>query len=364
MPEAAKSIAKWDGQEWTGFGDGMNGAVGTIAFHGQDMYVGGSFTKAGDKWARYIARWDGAEWHALGGDGGLEGAGGVNGGVNSIAVDRDTVYVGGNFGRAYNGDSFIRAKSIVKWDGENWHPIGSFGNLNPVIIISISVKDGIIYAAGQFPRVGDDPANKVVKWDGSEWLDISDELYPTYNYGLIYSLVENKGRIYVGGRFDMAGDKTVNHIAEWNGQEWLSLGSGVNRDVYALAADSSYLYAGGIFTMAGQNASAFVGRYDISGAVGVSNNIINIPEKYFLYQNYPNPFNPATTINYELPITNYVELNIYNLLGQKIETLVSERQPAGKYNVEWRADRIASGMYIYRIKTDHWQAVRKMVLIR
>jgi len=107
--------------------------------------------------------------------------------------------------------------------------------------------------------------------------------------------------------------------------------------------------------------AAYVG---VEGITGVDPFSVHTPKRLVLQQNYPNPFNPVTTINYELPITNYVELNIYNLLGQKIETLVSERQPAGKYNVEWRADRIASGLYIYRIKTDHWQAVRKMVLLK
>ncbi len=89
-----------------------------------------------------------------------------------------------------------------------------------------------------------------------------------------------------------------------------------------------------------------------------------LPRTYALFQNYPNPFNPVTTINYELPITTYVELSIYNLLGQKIETLIKEHQEPGRYHVSWNSTGYPTGVYLYRIKTDHWQDVKKMILIR
>ncbi len=92
---------------------------------------------------------------------------------------------------------------------------------------------------------------------------------------------------------------------------------------------------------------------------------------YRLEQNYPNPFNPRTTINYELParsaggqFTNYVELSIYNLLGQKVATLVNEKQQAGSYKVEWNAYKFAAGVYYYRLKAGTYQQVRKMVLLK
>jgi len=74
--------------------------------------------------------------------------------------------------------------------------------------------------------------------------------------------------------------------------------------------------------------------------------------KFNLMQNYPNPFNLRTKIKYELPITNYVDLSIYNLLGQKVDILVSENQVAGNHAVEWNASGFASGIYYYRLQTD------------
>jgi len=89
-----------------------------------------------------------------------------------------------------------------------------------------------------------------------------------------------------------------------------------------------------------------------------------IPTKFNLYQNFPNPFNPTTIINYELQITNYVELSIYNSLGQKMVILVSEKQEAGRYQVEWDASEFASGVYYYKIQAGGFLEVKKMVFVR
>jgi hypothetical protein len=90
----------------------------------------------------------------------------------------------------------------------------------------------------------------------------------------------------------------------------------------------------------------------------------SVPESYTLAQNYPNPFNPTTIINFDLPITIYVELTIYNLLGQRVVTLLSGRQEAGYHQVEWDASGFASGVYYYRIKAGEFQAVKKMILLQ
>ena len=91
------------------------------------------------------------------------------------------------------------------------------------------------------------------------------------------------------------------------------------------------------------------------------------PKTYFLHQNYPNPFNPSTIINYQLPLSNDVELSVYNLLGQKVATLVSEKQKAGYHQVKWDASRwagMASGIYLYRLEAGEYIETRKMVLMK
>jgi len=94
-------------------------------------------------------------------------------------------------------------------------------------------------------------------------------------------------------------------------------------------------------------------------------NARQIARKLRLFQNYPNPFNPLTTIHYELPITDYVRLTIFNLLGQKVATLVSKKQAAGTYQVEWDARGFASGVYYYRLSTEKgFVYTRKLILLK
>lgn len=92
--------------------------------------------------------------------------------------------------------------------------------------------------------------------------------------------------------------------------------------------------------------------------------LFSVIKEFKLETNFPNPFNPKTTINYQLPIANYVELAVYNLLGQKITTLVNKEQEAGYYSVTFDASDFASGVYVYKIKAGRFTAVRKMILMK
>jgi len=85
---------------------------------------------------------------------------------------------------------------------------------------------------------------------------------------------------------------------------------------------------------------------------------------YFLGENYPNPFNPATTIEYSLANAGNVELLVYNSLGQEVATIVNKHQTAGRYTVDFNATEFASGVYFYKLSTDNFTQVKKMLLIK
>jgi len=96
---------------------------------------------------------------------------------------------------------------------------------------------------------------------------------------------------------------------------------------------------------------------------------IRIPETFCLSQNYPNPFNAQTTIEYSIPVESYVTLNIYNILGEKVRTLARASEPQGRYQVVWdgknaAGDLVSSGVYLYKLETQHTAIVRKLVLLR
>jgi outer membrane protein assembly factor BamB len=98
--------------------------------------------------------------------------------------------------------------------------------------------------------------------------------------------------------------------------------------------------------------------------VGTSTNNRNIPHTYKLYQNYPNPFNPATTIKFAVPQESVVRIVIFDLLGKEVETLVDGKFKSGMYEFRWNALKYASGIYFYKIISDHFSDVNKMVLLK
>jgi hypothetical protein len=90
----------------------------------------------------------------------------------------------------------------------------------------------------------------------------------------------------------------------------------------------------------------------------------DIPVSYKLEQNYPNPFNPTTTIRYQIPKDGMVTLKVYDLLGAEVVTLVSEELVSGKYEVNFNASRLASGVYLYKLQADEFISVKKMILLK
>jgi flagellar hook assembly protein FlgD len=93
------------------------------------------------------------------------------------------------------------------------------------------------------------------------------------------------------------------------------------------------------------------------------------PERFSLSQNYPNPFNPETEISYALPNACHVELLVYNLLGQKVRTLLDEHQAAGHKTIHWdgtdeKGSKVASGIYFYKIQAGEFTGARKMILMK
>jgi hypothetical protein len=99
-------------------------------------------------------------------------------------------------------------------------------------------------------------------------------------------------------------------------------------------------------------------------SVGVKQINSEVPDGFSLSQNYPNPFNPATKINYELRVTNYVKLNVYDALGNEIVNLVNQKQNAGSYEVEFNAENLPSGVYFYKLESGVNSITKKMFLLK
>ncbi len=97
--------------------------------------------------------------------------------------------------------------------------------------------------------------------------------------------------------------------------------------------------------------------------IGSESNVNNI-STYKLFSNFPNPFNPSTQIEFQIPKDGFVNLTVYNSLGQKITELVNSNLSIGKYNVEFNADNLPSGLYIYKLQAGEFSSVKKMMLTK
>ena len=97
----------------------------------------------------------------------------------------------------------------------------------------------------------------------------------------------------------------------------------------------------------------------------------SMPTRFSLEQNYPNPFNPTTVFSFSLPVSSYVTLKVFDVLGEEVATLVHEIHEAGHKRIEWDASSVASGIYFYRFEAisvsnpaSTFTQVRKMVVIK
>jgi hypothetical protein len=169
-------------------------------------------------------------------------------------------------------------------------------------------------------------------------------------YQLSLLAINSFGNIFVG-----ASEEGVIKSTD-QGNTWTDI-SGIMWYEYikGLGVDSKdYLYAG----------TWGHGIFRTSKTTSVNENTNNSIGTFSLYQNYPNPFNPSTNIKFNLAERGEVSLIIYDLLGRKVKTLFEGNKGVGEYNVEFKPENIASGVYIYQLRTSGSLISKKLVYIK
>ena len=131
---------------------------------------------------------------------------------------------------------------------------------------------------------------------------------------------------------------------------------------YRSGVDGGYILAGGASMGGSIGGDFYVVKLNASPSNIQENS--QVSSVFELSQNYPNPFNPATLISWQLAVGSEVELKVFNLLGQEVQTLVNEEQPAGFHSIFWNAEGVASGIYFYTIQAENYRAVKKKVLMK
>ena len=159
-------------------------------------------------------------------------------------------------------------------------------------------------------------------------------------------------------------DTTVTSTATFIGRNSITAGPNF---IVSNTGNASFITGGQIYLRTGISVvlggvfktvldTTLVGVEDESGKL--------MPEKFSLNQNYPNPFNPTTKISWQLPEGSWQTLKVYDLIGNEIATLVDEYRPLGKYEIEFDATGLPSGIYFYQIRAGKFVETKKMVLLK
>lgn len=212
---AANRIAAWDGNHWYPFGPGFDDWVTAIGTYNGELIAGGSFLHAGPTPVNRIARWDGLEWQPL--------SGGISTAFSfayvwALAQFGGELIAGGTFNLA-NGTP---ASNIARWDGLQWHTLGTGLNGG---CYALSVLNGELIAGGQFNQAGNQTAERMAGWNGTTWralgIGIGGGGSPA-----IRGMTHFNGGLAVCGDFQLAGGAPANGVAFWNGQSWSGFGGG------------------------------------------------------------------------------------------------------------------------------------------
>jgi trimeric autotransporter adhesin len=249
---SANNVARWNGSTWSALGEGVNGFVSALVISGNDVYVGGYFSSAGGISTANIARWNGLAWTPLGS--------GTTGRVYALAVSGNDLYAGGDFIAAGG----VSANDIARWNGNGWSALGNgLTGANDTYVAEILLDGNNVYAGGYFDTAGNVSAHSIARWDGNTWSALGSGVE-----GVVFALAVNGKDLYVGGYFEKAGGLTVNHVARWNGLYWSALGTGVANDdpkligVWAIALAGSDVWIGGRFNQAGEVQAKHVARWN------------------------------------------------------------------------------------------------------
>ena len=254
-----------------------------------------------------------------------------------LIIKDSNVFVGSNGGL---GGLFRTSDN-----GENWVKIDStLGGFSSLMLDGTNLLAGT--STGAYLSAD----------NGLSWSSINNGL-PDYvnNYGWITTLAGSSNGD--GGSNIFAGtDSAGIFLSTNNGTNWSSIGL-TGKKVSALAITETNLFA---LTEQG------IWRLPLSEILTSVNETANynMLRNYELKQNFPNPFNPVTKISYAIPQNSFVELKVFNLLGQEIATLVNQEKPAGNYEVNFNATNLPSGVYIYKMKSGDYVETRKMVLLK
>jgi photosystem II stability/assembly factor-like uncharacterized protein len=302
-----------NGEKWDRFFISEDGAVYCIAVIDTNIFAGTD----GDG---VFLSTDGAEnWKAI-------NTGLSDSVVYSFAVNGTILFAATQNAVFYTVDS-----------GENWIPINS--GLKGTPVQDLTFCENYLFAgtnSGGVFRLNN---------DNNSWEEVNNGLKEELE---VRSFTTSDTSLF-------AGTSRGIFLSEDFGESWIQVDS-------ALWVESLEVSDGNLF--AGTRGSSIWKRPLSEMISSIDENSHKFPSAFHLNQNYPNPFNPSTKIKFALPKPEAVKIEVYNIIGQKIQTLLNKPMPAGYHEVEFNGQNLSSGIYLYRIEAGDWQDVKKMIYLK
>lgn len=230
-------IGTWDGNVWDSVGGGIDGEVLGSAIYNGKLFFGGLFQYAGGPYPygttpriRNLTSWDGTQY---------SNPGFPSAWVNTIHTYKNYLYIGlGNSLPTINGQTY---SGILRYNDTVFSSVGGGVFTNFRQVIAMTEYNGDLIVAGRFDLAGTLPVNNIARWDGNQWHTMGDGL----NYFVRALCVDTVNNIlYAGGSFNASGNIYTGNTAKWDGTTWLPIDTTFIHPVEALAIYKGFLYAG------------------------------------------------------------------------------------------------------------------------
>jgi len=377
-PVVTTSAALWDGAAWQPR-DGLGRHITCLVWHDGQLHA---FYWAGDVVDNNYMVWDGNEWQPTGqsdGDGNPHDALSYDGRLLTarseindwsdplnpmLFADFDggdlwslldwngALVVGGDFTHAET----VPANSVAMLDDGVWQEVA--GGLDGSVS-ALAVHEGSLVAGGALGFGGGGPDNDVAMVVGGTWQPLGETID-----GVVEALVSYGGFLYAGGQFAVDGVNDAN-FARWDGATWSVVGGGVNGQIHDFVVFDDKLYLSGEFSVVGESPSARFAVWD-------GTTILQAPgppsPSVYLSAAAPNPFNPATTVQFSLAQGAHVRLDVFDVRGHRVRTLVDHWTAAGSHAATWNgrdgAGRpMSAGLYMLRLQAAGEVRTTKVALV-
>ena len=353
-------LTKYDGQNWFHY-DSTNSPfskelVSCLRVDPDDnLWIGSS---------RGLVKFDGKNWAIYN----MENTPLTSNVIYDIEFDKEgNLWCGLGFNVYYdnNGNPAINIGGLAKFDGNNWYIYNTgnsglpFDNVGRIAFDS----EGVLWLATWHPGVaGIEYGGGLTKFDGINWTTYNIDNSPLTSNTIFDIAVDKDDNLWLstcaGGlvKYDRKNSWAVYNILNsgiaFNSQNVVAIDSYGNKWIGHNESGVSVFREGGVIIT------------EIK-----KNNFSKIVNSFSLDQNYPNPFNPTTTIKYQIPNDGLVTLKIYDELGREVKTLVNQYESKGKYDVNFNASNLSSGIYFYQLRSlsssgKNYVSTKKMLLLK